>query len=65
MILVGRSSYLVRLNFVSKSLLATVEPGYVCPKEMKFWKVRVVIFLTEAFSLWYVLMLLNLGYFVI
>ena len=31
---------------MSKSLLATVEPGSVCPKEMKFWKVRVVIFLT-------------------
>ena len=65
MILVGRSNYLVKLNFVSKSLLATVEPGSVCPKEIKFWKVRVVIFLTKAFSLWYVLMLLNLGYFVI
>ena len=31
---------------MSSSLLATVEPGSVCPKEMKFWKVRVVIFLT-------------------
>ena len=31
---------------MSKSLLATVEPGSVCSKEMKFWKVRVVIFLT-------------------
>ena len=31
---------------MSKSLLATVEPGSVCRKEMKFWKVRVVIFLT-------------------
>lgn len=40
------SNYSVRLIFVSKSLLATVEPGSVCPKEMKFWKVRVVIFLT-------------------
>ena len=32
------SYYSVRLNFVSKSLLATLEPGSFCPKETKFWK---------------------------
>jgi hypothetical protein len=41
----------VRANFVSESLFATLEPGSLCPKKTKFWKLRLLIIFSfnEAF----------------